>query len=67
MIADVSSEQRQIQQLPNTEEDSDYYDTAYLDALGRGQSPCWMTKLSINGKEITFKMDTGVEVTAILE
>jgi hypothetical protein len=66
-IADVSSEQRQIQLLPNTEEDSDYYDTAYLDALGRGESPCWMTKLSINGREITFKMDTGAEVTAISE
>jgi len=42
-------------------------DSAFLDAVGDTTNTCWTETISLNGKDLTFKLDTGVEVTAITE
>ena len=64
-IADVTL--GPILHSPEGAKDSDYYDTAYLDAVGTGQSSKWTTTISIAGAEVIFKLDTGAEVTTISE
>ena len=39
-------------------------DSAYLDTVGKGG---WMTTVTLYGKQISFKLDTGAEVTAVSE
>lgn len=41
------------------------YDTAFLDTITDSEQKGWTTVLIINGKQISFKLDTGAEVTAI--
>ena len=40
-------------------------DSAFLDMLSDDNQSVWTSKVSVNGKEIPFKLDTGAEVTAI--
>ena len=42
-------------------------DAAFLDTVSAYQSPAWLTTIQVNGENISFKMDTGAEVTAISE
>ena len=49
----------------STLEDDRTLDTAFLDTVSSRQDNAWYTTASINGKEISFKLDTGAEVTAI--
>ena len=47
-----------------TEEPTDdYYDTAFLNTVSAGNTTAWNSTILINGHEIPFKLDTGVEVT----
>ena len=39
----------------------------YLDAIGTSQESSWSVKLHVDSQEVTFKIDTGAEVTAISE
>ena len=39
--------------------------TAFLDTLSEDNSSLWIANLTMNGKKIPFKLDTGAEVTAI--
>ena len=42
------------------------YDTSYLTAVSAGKSSTsWNTTIVVNGQELSFKLDTGAEVTAI--
>ena len=45
----------------------DHLDSAYLDTVTDNQESTWLTKVTLNGQEFTFKLDTGAEVTAISE
>ena len=48
-----------------TEEDQDY-DMSYLTAIVADESrSSWNTTVTVNGREISFKLDTGTEVTVI--
>ena len=40
-------------------------DTAFLDTISDSEQKGWTSVLTINGKQIPFKLDTGAEVTAI--
>ena len=40
-------------------------DTAFLDTMSSDQATTWMTTINLDGVPVTFKMDTGAEVTAI--
>ena len=42
-------------------------DSAFLDAVDDTTNTCWTETISLNGKDVTFKLDTGAEVTAITE
>jgi len=42
-------------------------DSAFLDAVGDTMDTFWTATVSLNGKDVTFKLDTGAEVTAITE
>ena len=68
--------------VPSVDEtEGEYYDTAYLNVVEgeQNKSAClitvgnvtsdnsWHSTLHVNGKEITFKLDTGAEVSVITE
>jgi len=42
-------------------------DLSYLTAVGCGNESSWTVNIAVNGELITFKVDTGAEVTAITE
>ena len=42
-------------------------ETAYLDTVTSDQQSSWTAKVKIGGKDVSFKLDTGAEVTAISE
>lgn len=44
-----------------------YLDTAFLDTMSSGHEKSWITTVRLEDQEVTFKMDTGAEVTAISE
>lgn len=48
----------------NTDE-ANTLDLAFLDTVIQGCGSCWTTKIQLCGKETTFKIGTGAEVTAI--
>ena len=48
------------------DEDATPYDTSYLDTVGVGQShTTWSTTIAVNGQKMSFKFDTGAEVTVL--
>ena len=51
--------------LSVVEEDYNSTDSAFLDTLSDDDKGVWNTDLVMNGKKVTFKIDTGAEVTAI--
>ena len=55
-VADVSS---------NKTPTDDYYDTAFLNTIGTGNTTTWNSTILIDGHEVPFKFDTGAEVTVI--
>ena len=46
-------------------EEAETLETTYLDAVGSQQETVWKTDIHINGKSLSFKLDTGAEVTAV--
>ena len=42
-------------------------DSAFLDAVGDTMDTCWTATVTLNGKDVIFKLDMGAEVTAITE
>ena len=51
--------------LSLVEEENNSTDSAFLDTVSDDDKGVWNTDLFINGKTVTFKIDTGAEVTAI--
>ncbi len=52
----------------NTEQDTDYDEDMFLGAIHdtkTGKNTDWMTKASVNGTEVTFKLDTGAQVNVL--
>lgn len=50
----------------STVESTNDMDAAYLDTVSASKESAWLTQIQVNGeKNISFKMDTGAEVTAI--
>jgi len=45
--------------------EADPTNSAFLDTLAANDGRCWTSDLTIDRKQITFKIDTGAEVTAI--
>ena len=64
-IGHYSSQCRQ--RAVSTVQDGETVDTAFLDTMSTDQNKTWITKITVNGRVITFKLDTGTEVTAISE
>jgi len=50
-----------------SDDDNDDTDRAYLDTVRREQSRIWVVDVKINDRTVSFKVDTGAEVTAISE
>ena len=46
-------------------EEDNSTDSAFLNTISDDDKGVWHTGLFMNGKKVTFKMDTGAEVTAI--
>ena len=42
-------------------------DDAFLDAVGTNTEKCWMASVLLENKTVSFKLDTGAEVTAVSE
>ena len=42
-------------------------DAALLDTMLSGRENAWFAKIVIEGKAVTFKLDTGTEVTAVTQ
>lgn len=60
--------QREISTMseePTEECTDDPTDTAFLDTLTDNDTKGWISTITINGKQLPFKLDTGAEVTAI--
>ena len=54
--------------LHNVEQDNPTLDSFYLDTIHDTEdSTSWMTEVKVNSIAVTFKVDTGAEVTAISE
>ena len=51
----------------STMEEEETPDTAFLDTVSGNRSKAWIAKISVCGREVQFKLDTGAEVTAISE
>ena len=51
----------------STVRDKETVDTAFLDTMSTAQTKTWTSIITVNGRVITFKLDTGAEVTAISE
>ena len=53
------------QRTVSTVQDRDTIDSAFLDTVSNEEKNVWTSNLTINGKQIPFKLDTGAEVTAV--
>ena len=42
-------------------------DTVFLDTLTSDPNEYWKARVEVNGTKLQFKIDTGAEVTAMLE
>ena len=51
--------------LSVVEEEDNSINSAFLDTISDDDKGVWNTDLFMNGKKVTFKIDTGAEVTAI--
>ena len=55
------------QKAISTVREGETVDTAFLDTISTDKSKTWISKITVNGRVIPFNLDTGAEVTAILE
>lgn len=53
--------------VASLEERSEDLEIAYLNTVCYNQGTSWRAKVKVNGQEMSFKLDTGAEVTAISE
>ena len=51
----------------NAGEEEEFLDTAYLNTVSEGSNATWTTEVLIQTQPVTFKVDTGAEVTAVSE
>ena len=49
----------------HTVQDGGTLDTAFLNTVSTDRSKAWFATISISGREMPFKLDTGAEVTAV--
>ena len=49
----------------STVQDGDTLDSAFLDTVSTQRSNAWFSTISVNGRKLPFKLDTGAEVTAV--
>ena len=49
----------------STVQDGDTLDSAFLDTVSTQRSNVWFSTISVNGRKLPFKLDTGAEVTAV--
>ena len=64
-VAEVAEE---MQSHPNNAvEEEEFLDTAYLNTVSEGSNATWTTEVLIQTQPVTFKVDTGAEVTAVSE
>ena len=50
-----------------TEDQTEPDENSFLGAIHSNSSKQWLCKISLNQAQVTFKLDTGAEVTAISE
>ena len=56
------------QTVLDSQEDNDLYsDTIYLDAINNADEKQWLVTVLVESNSVIFKVDTGAEVTALLE
>ena len=49
-------------------DDVQYLETTYLNNMISGNNhTCWMAQVLVSARKVTFKLDTGTEVTAIAD
>ena len=58
---------RSIPTTPVGDQEDNSINTAFLNTLGEEDSRSWFVNLTLGNKEVSFKIDTGAEVTAVSE
>ena len=58
---------RDMDTISESNQEGQTIDSAFLDAVGDTMDTCWTATVTLNGKDVIFKLDTGAEVTAITE
>ena len=56
---------QETEQLQNSDEDVYFTEEVYVDAVDDSQEICWTANVMIGQTEVSFKLDTGAEVTDI--
>ena len=54
-----------VGELPSTTDLDDMDDVAYLNTIDSDQGNAWTCHINVNGHDVSFKIDTGAEVTVI--
>ena len=55
------------QRTVSTVQHGETVDMVFLDTISTDKTKTWTSKIMVNGRVITFKLDTGAEVMAISE
>ena len=58
---------RSIPTTPVGDQEDNSINTAFINTLGEEDSILWFVNLTLGNKEVSFKIDTGAEVTAVSE
>ena len=58
---------RDMDTISESNQEGQTIDSAFLDAVGDTMDTCWTATVTLNSKDVIFKLDTGAEVTAITE
>ena len=58
---------RDMDTISESNQEEQTIDSVFLDAVGDAMDTCWTATVTLNGKDVIFKLDTGAEVTAITE
>lgn len=56
-----------LEMTPETEGAESYEGAVYLSTIEGERKPSWLVNIFVGPSEVTFKLDTGAEVTAISE
>ena len=58
---------RNVPTTPVGDQEDNSIDTAFLNTVGEEDSRSWFVNLTLGNREVSFKIDTGAEVTAVSE